>query len=144
MAFKKGLSGNPTGRPKGIIDKRSKLSNLVLPHAEILVNKAIELALEGDVNALRLCLERLVPRLRSESIAFPLPFNDVKNVKELLDNNAAVITAVSCGELNLEQAQTLSSLLDTQHKFIVNSQIEQRLLAIEEILKERHNNNEKP
>lgn len=143
MSFEKGESGNPKGRPVGIPDKRTKLRNLLQIHAQELTQKVVELALAGDVNALRLCLERLIPRLRSEPTDFSLPFNDVKNLKELLDNNAAVIAATSCGELTLEQAQALSSLLETQYKFIVNSEIEQRLLAIEIMLKERRNNNEK-
>jgi hypothetical protein len=140
MSFESGKSGNPQGRPVGVPDKRTKLRSLLQIHAQELIQKAVELALAGDVNALRLCLERLIPRLRSEPAAFLLPFNDVKNVKELLDNNAAVIAAVSCGELTLEQAQTLSSLLEAQHKFIVGSELEQRLAAIEMALKERRNN----
>jgi len=44
MTFKTGQSGNPVGRPKGIIDKRAQLRSLIQPHAEDLVNKLVEQA----------------------------------------------------------------------------------------------------
>ena len=41
--------------------------------AEALTRKAVELALEGDTVALRLCLERLLPPRRSRRVTFDLP-----------------------------------------------------------------------
>ena len=65
MSFKKGQSGNPSGRPKGVKDKRTELRELLEPHAEALVKKAVDLALMGDTSALRLCLERIIPAVKS-------------------------------------------------------------------------------
>ncbi len=62
MRFKKGQSGNPNGRPLGCLNKRTQLAALLEPHAEALISKAVELALGGDTNALRLCIERLLPK----------------------------------------------------------------------------------
>lgn len=64
--FKKGESGNPSGRPRGIQDKRTALRGLLEPHADDLAQKAVDLALEGDTTALRLCLERICPALRAK------------------------------------------------------------------------------
>jgi len=61
VGFKKGESGNPAGRPKGTKDRRTELRGLLEPHAEELVAKAVELALAGDVTALRICMDRLIP-----------------------------------------------------------------------------------
>ena len=47
--FKKGQSGNPAGKPKGAKDKRTELRELLKPHAEKLVKKAVDMALAGDV-----------------------------------------------------------------------------------------------
>ncbi|CAJ0691643.1 hypothetical protein KXR69_16090 [Ralstonia holmesii] len=52
MAFQKGQSGNPAGKPKGAKDKRTALRELLQPHAEQLVQKAVKLALDGDTTAL--------------------------------------------------------------------------------------------
>jgi hypothetical protein len=65
--FKKGQSGNPKGRPKGATDRRGALRELLEPHAPELVEKAVELALEGDATALRMCLDRLIPSLPADS-----------------------------------------------------------------------------
>jgi Family of unknown function (DUF5681) len=91
VAFRKGQSGNPAGRPKGIQDKRVNLRKLLEPHAEALVEKAVALALEGDTTALRLCLERLVPAYRAQEMpadedeswtAKEAPLLDTKGVLE--------------------------------------------------------------
>ncbi len=45
--FKKGQSGNPAGRPKGIKDRRVKYRELLEQHTPALVSKTVELALGG-------------------------------------------------------------------------------------------------
>jgi hypothetical protein len=58
-----GRSGNPAGRPKGVRHHITVLAEHLLEgEAEGLVRKAIELALGGDVTALRMCLDRIALR----------------------------------------------------------------------------------
>lgn len=86
MTFKKGISGNIQGRPKGIVDKRIELRSLLVPHAEALVNKAVELALAGDSNALRLCIDRLIPKAKDELPSHTGPSEEEKNkLAELIE-----------------------------------------------------------
>lgn len=66
VTFMKGQSGNPRGKPKGARDKRTALRVLLEPHSESLVQKTVQLALGGDTTALRLCLERLIPPVKSK------------------------------------------------------------------------------
>ena len=68
MSFQKGQSGNPSGRPKGTKDKRTELRELLQPHAPALIEKAVEMALEGDTTALKMCLDRIIPAMRSVEI----------------------------------------------------------------------------
>jgi len=137
--FKQGESGNPMGRPTGIADKRTQLSKLLQPHAEQIINKVIGYALAGDPDALRLCMERLIPKIKSEPINFELP-KDLSNIENLLNNNAAIINAVATGEITIEAAQALSALIESQGKIIANNELTQRLTAIEATLKERRDN----
>ena len=65
MTFKAGKSGNPQGRPKGSKDKRTELRALLEPHAPALVEKAVQMALDGDTVALKLCLDRIIPAMRA-------------------------------------------------------------------------------
>jgi hypothetical protein len=60
MPYKRGQSGNPSGRPKGIVDRRTALRQLLVPHAQALIEKTVKLAKSGDTTALRLCLERII------------------------------------------------------------------------------------
>jgi len=63
--FKKGQSGNPNGRPKGPVSAGAlRAKELIEEKAEWLVNKCFELAETGDVGAIRLCLERLLPPMK--------------------------------------------------------------------------------
>src|ERR1700693_659671 len=58
--FTPGASGNPDGRPKGSRNKSTlALEALLDGQAEALTQKAVELALAGDITALRLCLDRI-------------------------------------------------------------------------------------
>src|SRR4029078_4556702 len=60
--FRPGQSGNPNGRPKGARN-RSTLAHAALLDGEAasLTRKAIDLALAGDLLALRICMDRILP-----------------------------------------------------------------------------------
>jgi len=72
--FKPGQSGNPSGRPKGARHRTTvAIEALLEGEGEALTRKAIELAKAGDMQALRLCMDRLAPPLRDSPVAFDLP-----------------------------------------------------------------------
>src|SRR6202171_595160 len=72
--FQKGRSGTPAGRTPGCRNRSTiAAEGLLEGEAQALSRKAIELALEGDTTALRLCLERIVPQCRSRTVAFDTP-----------------------------------------------------------------------
>jgi hypothetical protein len=86
--FQKGKSGNPAGRPKGILDRRAALNGFLMLHAESLIEKVVTLALSGDTQALRLCLDRLIPKLPNENININLAESDehIETTKKLIDD----------------------------------------------------------
>jgi hypothetical protein len=72
--FRKGQSGNPSGRPRGARNKATLAVEALLDgEAEALTRKAIERALEGDTTALRLCLDRLLPPRKDRLVSFAMP-----------------------------------------------------------------------
>ncbi len=126
--FEKGQSGNPAGRPRGIRDKRMEMRDLLLPDAPELVAKVVEMAKGGDVAALRICLDRLIPPAKAKDDPVSLPaFND-----SLADNARAAIKALSEGELTPEEAATVLQALASQVRIIEADEIEKRLAALEQ------------
>tara|TARA_R110002110_G_scaffold394713_1_gene608927 strand:- start:109 stop:501 length:393 start_codon:yes stop_codon:yes gene_type:complete len=61
--FYKGMPAlNPKGRDKGSVNKFTKLSReLMSSKGPEIVDKVIELALEGDRHCLKMCLDRIIP-----------------------------------------------------------------------------------
>ena len=54
MPFEKGESGNPAGRPRGARNRATLLmQNLLADDAEAIGRKAIEMAIAGDLAAIR-------------------------------------------------------------------------------------------
>lgn len=133
--FQAGQSGNPNGKPKGAINRRTQLAKLLEPHAEGLIAKAVELAQAGDVTALKLCLDKLLPRPKDEAIAFALPAGDLKKCDTLLLLGERLLQAVAAGEITPEQGRTLTVIAEAQRKAIEITQLEARINSIETELK---------
>jgi hypothetical protein len=127
MAFEKGESGNPEGRPPGIRDKRTAMRDLLLPHAPELVAKAVEMAKNGDAAALRICLDRLIPPAKAKDDPVSLP----GLTESLADNSRTVIKALAEGELTPEEAATVLQALASQVRIIEVGEIEKRIAALE-------------
>jgi Family of unknown function (DUF5681) len=72
--FEPGQSGNPGGRQPGSRNKATLAAAALLDdEAEGLTRKAVAAALGGDMLAMKLCLERLLPRCRERPVRFRLP-----------------------------------------------------------------------
>lgn len=106
MTFTKGQSGNPKGRRKGVPNRRTELAKMLDPHAEALIAKMIELALEGDVIALRLCMERLIPKASRESTGIEFQ----KDPSKLKDD---ILRAALDGRISIDDAERLGHLVST-------------------------------
>src|SRR3990167_10364259 len=119
MTFKPGESGNPTGRPKGIIDKRSELRSLLETHAKEIIEKLIERAKIGDDVAMRLCVDRLIPRVKpDEGINFELPEGRLDTGDNMLQIANDLTKAVASGQLTLEEADKFTDFLRHQRRLI--------------------------
>ena len=60
---------NPNGRPKGSVNKYTALSReLMSNRGPEIVQKVIDLALEGDRTCLKMCMDRIIPTTKSVEI----------------------------------------------------------------------------
>ena len=128
MPFKKGQSGNPKGRPCGTT-RTGKLVAMLEPHAPALIEKAKELALNGDTTALRLCLERLSPALKSKDEAVQIENLDAS--QPLAKQGEAVINALANGELSTTQAASAMQSISAQARINEVDELEKRISQLE-------------
>lgn len=124
--FTKGKSGNPSGRPKGIQDKRTALRDLLSPHAPDLVAKAVELAMQGDTTALKMCIDRLIPPLKAQTTQTPLVASG-----SLSERGEAVLNAIMSGQIDPTTGGALIGALTNQAKLKEITDIEERLAELE-------------
>jgi hypothetical protein len=126
--FQKGHSGS---RPPGARNAATVIADQLLEgEAATITRKAIELAKLGDVTALRLCLERIVPPRRDRPVNFALPaMNSADDASKAL---AAIMAAVASGDLTPTEAAGLSRLIDACVKTLETTEIERRIRVLEE------------
>lgn len=130
MPFEKGQSGNPAGRPPGARNKATVLAELLFQgEAEAMTRLAIERAKAGDVAALRMCLDRLVPPCRHRPIEFDLP--PLTSAADAVSAMAAITAGVASGELTAAEASELSRLVDRFVRALEATVFEQQLAKLE-------------
>ena len=96
--FRKERSGNPLGRPKGIRNKATLLAEALFEgEIEGICRKAIEEAKRGNIQAIKLVLDRILPPKKEASIFIDLPA--MKTCSDILEAIHRVAQAVSHGEL---------------------------------------------
>lgn len=129
--FKPGQSGNPGGRPQGSRNKATlAIAALFEGEAEGLTRKAIELAKEGDLAALRLCLERICPPSRERPITIDLP--KIETIADIAAGTGVIIQAVARGEITPGEGTALANMLEGRRKALETDEIVRRIEEIEE------------
>src|SRR6056300_53323 len=122
-------TGN-SGRPRGSRNKATLAIKCLLEgQAEALTQTAVTKALDGDIVALRLCLERIAPAPKDQPVSFSLP--KMHNAMDASEAAGSVLTAVSEGELTPIEATRVMGLIDSYRRTLELTEIEQRLHALE-------------
>jgi hypothetical protein len=130
--FMKGASGNPNGRPKGSRNATTlALESLLDGEAEALTRKAVEMGLAGDITALRLCLDRILPPRKDRPVTFTLP--EIKSAQDAASVVSAVLTAVAAGELTPTDAAEIGKLIDSYVRAFETAELAERLERLERL-----------
>jgi len=130
MQFQKGESGNPAGRPRGARNQTTiLLQNLLEDDGEALARKAIDLAKGGDLVALRMCMDRLMPARKHEPLAFELPRLDT--AADTVTAAATIVAAVAAGELTPSEAADIAKVVDIYVRALATQGFEERLAKLE-------------
>jgi hypothetical protein len=121
--------GNP-GRPKGARNKATVLAERLLS-ADIrdVVGSVIKAAKDGDMIAAKLCLERILPPLKTRRLNFPMP--PIATVADVHEALKGLWAAVSSGAVTPDEAAMLGKLLEQHAAVLEVSELEKRIEALE-------------
>ena len=129
--FAPGNNIGKNGRPQGSRNKATlAIEKLLEGEAEALTRKAIELAKDGDMQALRLCMERLCPPRRDSPVSVPLP--KVETAADTAKAMASVLEAVAEGDITPSEGTAIASIIEHHRRAIETTEIEERLRKLED------------
>ncbi|MFG6581580.1 DUF5681 domain-containing protein [Sulfitobacter sp. 1A12779] len=122
-------SGNP-GRPRGARHRVTQAIEAMLEgQREALTQAAIDKALEGDVTALRLCLDRIAPARKDSAVSFDLP--KIETADDAANAARAILKAVADGEVTPLEAASVMSVVEQFRRTLETTEIERRITALE-------------
>jgi len=128
MTFEPGQSGNPAGRPKGSVNKSTRLRLRFEKELPTVMKRVITAALDGDMQAAKLVIDRCIPTLRPEAASVTIP--GVMGAS-LSDRVGAVLDAVAEGRLPPDVGASILSALANVSRTIEVADISRRLDLLE-------------
>ena len=127
--WKKGVSGNPAGRPKGTsLSKRERIAQALNGDGPDVVRKIIDAALAGDMTAAGLVLSRLMPPVKAQSEPVQFSLDPELPIGKQIE---AVLGAVAAGEVPPDVGQQIIAMIGTLSNVRKNEELEQRILMLE-------------
>ena len=133
--FSKGASGNPLGRPLGSHNKSTLLArSKFVEMSGAIADKAIEVALAGHPLALKLCLERILPRPRDPDAAVTLDLPSIATVADCAGALDTILASIVNGDITPNQGETLTRVIESRMRSFEMVVVEQRVSAIEQAI----------
>jgi hypothetical protein len=123
--FEKGISGNPLGRKPGKTPG-AKIRKAIELRADDILQAVIDSAVQGDMTACKMLLDRITPVLKPQSIPITLPSNGT-----LLEKGNEVIKAMLSGQIPTDTGSQLITALGHQLKIVEVDELTRRIEALE-------------
>lgn len=126
--FMPGVSGNPSGRPKGTKAKKTLIAQEFEKDGSKVARVVIDAALAGDITAANIVLQRLAPALkvRAEKVQFELD-----SQAPLTHQAGQVLAAVALGEIDPDTGQVLINCISAFAGLRQVDELDERLRALE-------------
>jgi hypothetical protein len=122
-------AGNP-GKRRGTRNKATILAQKMLHDAAgRLTATAIDMALQGDPAALKLCMARILPPAKDTPIEFELP--EIGGAYAASCTATDILGRVASGAMTPTEGQAALALLETFSRICEMADIETRLAALE-------------
>ena len=129
--FQKGQSGNPAGRRKGALNKVSrKVIERISERGDELLDVVLSKAMEGDLAALKLCLERLCPAQKE----LPLPavnIPEIKTPEDLPKATEALMKAATSGSMTPSALAAMIAVVKAHVEAVQTADLAERIRKLE-------------
>lgn len=122
------MSGNPKGKPAGTLNRKTKVAIALDSRAEAVATAVVDAALDGDMQAARLVLERVQPPKRPEGNRVNFKFDADTSMAE---QARQVLAAMACGDIEVEIGQIFLNSLSTAAGIFEHSELAQRISELE-------------
>jgi hypothetical protein len=133
--FKKGASGNSAGRPQGSRNKATLVCEQLLEgEAGELIRTLVEKAKGGNIQALGMCLDRLLPARKERCI--DLELRPVTGPQDLPIQFQDITAGVAEGRITPGEGESLSSILTSHSQIMERVGMDQRIGELEDQLEE--------
>jgi hypothetical protein len=126
----KGQSGNPKGKPRGAWSRSTvgaTLAGVLARKGKAVLRKAIEAALAGDTTAMKLVLDRCLPRERLVVLGLP----KIRCAQDAMQALATIMDHASEGSITSAEAANLSALARSYVEIAELREIKEKLANIE-------------
>lgn len=130
--FVKGASGNPRGKRKGTLHKATRAALALMEgQLEDVTQLLVEKALSGDMVAVKLVLDKLVPSAKEAPISASPNLPAKLTAENLPEAMEMIVKAVAEGDLLPGEGQALTGMLNGLGKALELSELEKRIAALE-------------
>ncbi len=138
--FKKGKSGNAKGRPLGSRNKVTLMAQALFDgEAEKICLKIIDLALKGEsLPALQICLNRILPPVKSAPISNPLEILPLKSLADVVNGYSEILNVYLRGDITSDEVRVMQDILEGARRAMETASIAESNEIIEGLLEEKN------
>lgn len=123
--WRKGVSGNPAGRPRAA---STQLRHALAEHGTDVVERVVKAAMDGDMTAARIVIDRLLPPLKAQ----PAPIHvDLDGADGLAGVSRRLVDEAAAGRVPADVASQLVTALGQVARITEIDELERRLAALE-------------
>lgn len=97
---------------------------------EAITRKTIENALNGDMTAIKLCIEMLIPLRKDGPICFDL--TEMKSADDSAKAMASILRTLANGDITPNEASSVARIIEAYRKTLETAELEDRLEALEQ------------
>lgn len=127
--FVKGSSGNPRGRPPMLSPELRERLDTATPE---IIDKVVEKALQGDLAAAKIILDRTAPISKQSSASVSIPELATAGTT-LADKAGAILSSVASGDCPADVGAVLMQSLTALARIIEVDELEKRIAALESV-----------